>query len=322
MWIFAQTFFWSLYIRGTSPIGSDIFASATISTSSNSTEGGLEDEVFSMMASSRNGAATNAENDASEPTPIEPFSDVDMGNDAYDWIHVYQFRRGHHMRHCFTRWSSYRILIGGIAHTWDVHRDDVSDIVEMRSQPEGIPRSAHAVIVKILGDDFDYDTRLHVLVDIELHQPVHFVENPILDRQVQKFPFRISRQGVLQVTQTEGLCHSRLDRCLVTHNGRLLPLQHGDLHEVRSGDYYVIRFPSLEDVLSSFPVAIQSRSLLQLSLTGTRRPSIWNGLSVIVTEQALGSTEEATSEKTSPLQESVWTPTSEKIEKDVEETKP
>ena len=126
-----------------------------------------------------------------------------MGIDAHDWIHVYQFRKGYFMRHCFTRRSNYRHVVSGVANTWNVNQDDVLEIIELRSQPTGVPRSAHAVIVKIWGDDFVYDTRQHVLVDIELSQPLSFLENPILDRKVVKFPVKDQQTGHFTV-DTDG----------------------------------------------------------------------------------------------------------------------
>ena len=222
------------------------------------------------------------------PPNDDPESEPDLG---YDWLHVHQFRRGYAMRHCFSRWSQYRYVVRAIADTWNVDQNSVMQFFELRAHPSGIPFSTHAVIVQIVGE---YDTRLHVLVDIEVHQPAHFHENQILDRQVYKFPYRISRQGILQLTQTEGICHSRMNRCLVTHNRRLLPLQVDQLYELQAGDYFTIKIPPLEDILLDFPVPQQSLNLLQ---THVKRFEAQKGSttgSLNHTEQALGNAEEAT----------------------------
>ncbi len=225
--------------------------------------------------------------------PDDDQSDVDMGVEAYDWLHVFQYRLSREMRHCFIRWSFYRNLVSGVANTWDISQDDVMEIVEIREHPTGIPRSSKAVIVIIWGDSFAYDTRLSVLVDIELHQPLHFLEGPILDRRVYKFPFHITRQGVLQISQTEGICHSRNDRCLVHHNGESMPSQRIQVKEVKPGDYFVIKIPPLEDILASFPTPSSGTSLLQRKVA-TRRSHATLSWDLLSSSQALGNVEDAT----------------------------
>ena len=227
------------------------------------------------------------------PDPPEQQSDVDMGVDAYDWLHLFQFRRGYEMRHCFIRWSNYRNVVSGIANTWDIHQNDVLGMVELNHQPSGIPWSARAIIVKIWGDDFAYDTRLHVLVDIEMHQPSYFMEGPIRDRKVHKMPYQLQRSGLLQITQTEGICHSRMNRCLVSHNGMSIHQQDEGLRAVTEGDYFVIKIPPLETVLEHFATSSFSTSLLQIR-SHTWKEKRVKGQFLVSGIQALGNVEDAT----------------------------
>ena len=99
---------------------------------------------------------------------MEPLEEVPVlrGIDAEDWNNVFQFRRHHSMRHCFARWT-YRNIVSGIAHTWDVSQDDVMRFMICLFTRTSVTTS-QPVIVQTWGDDLPAEVGVSVLVDLEL----------------------------------------------------------------------------------------------------------------------------------------------------------
>ena len=229
--------------------------------------------------------ADHTSQQAQDQLPEQP-----TANDDDDgWHNVFQFRRFNLMRHCFTRWSSYRQLISGVAHTWEVSHDDVYAVYEMSTQPKGIESYSKAIIVHLWNDMLPHESGVFSLVDIEHHQPVLNAESFIRDRQVMILPDLVSRSSLLRIMRLEGLCASRQDRCLVSHNDQPMPLQGQYVREVANGDYFIIHVPPLEECLDSFPI-----SLVQISLkllTNNRHNDM---LGRDLELRALGNAEEAT----------------------------
>ena len=233
--------------------------------------------------------ADHTSQQAQDQLPEQP-----TANDDDDgWHNVFQFRRFNLMRHCFTRWSSYRQLISGVAHTWEVSHDDVYAVYEMSTQPKGIESYSKAIIVHLWNDMLPHESGVFSLVDIEHHQPVLNAESFIRDRQVMILPDLVSRSSLLRIMRLEGLCASRQDRCLVSHNDQPMPLQGQYVREVANGDYFIIHVPPLEECLDSFPI-----SLVQISLkllTNNRHNDM---LGRDLELRALGNAEEATRART------------------------
>ena len=100
------------------------------------------------------GQEPNRRRDGPRETGGEP---EDRDVDANDWNNVFQFRRHYSMRHCFVRWTTYRNIVSGIAHTWDVSQDDVYAVHDMAVHPPGIVETAQPVIVQLWGDDLPHE---------------------------------------------------------------------------------------------------------------------------------------------------------------------
>ena len=190
---------------------------------------------------------------------------VVRGVDADDWNHVFQFRRHYSMRHCFVRWTTYRNIVSGVAHTWDVSQDDVYAIHDMRAHPKGIGPTSQPVIVHLWGDDLPHEVGVSVLVDLELFMPAHYHESHMRERHVLKYPEEVSRLQIIQLAKADGLCAIRQDRCLVSHNYVVVKLQEAGRRTVRNGDYFIIQVPPLEDCLPDNKR--QRFSLLQIAVT-------------------------------------------------------
>ena len=190
---------------------------------------------------------------------------VVRGVDADDWNHVFQFRRHYSMRHCFVRWTTYRNIVSGVAHTWDVSQDDVYAIHDMRAHPKGIGPTSQPVIVQLWGDDLPHEVGVSVLVDLELFMPAHYRESHMRERHVLKYPEEVSRLQIIQLAKADGLCAIRQDRCLVSHNYVVVKLQDAGRRTMRNGDYFIIQVPPLEDCLPDNKR--QRFSLLQIAVT-------------------------------------------------------
>ena len=209
-------------------------------------------------------------------------------DESPDWVHLYQFRRNYGMRHCFTRMTSFAREVGAVANTWDVNRDDVLQIHLMQVNPRGIPARAQAVVVQLWGDDYRYDTRESILLDLVFHAPSFFRDGPALSRNVVKFPPLLSRQRILEEAGVAGQCHVRRDRCLVSKNLVPLPSQTSDTrYHIESGDYIVIDLPPVEECYEE--PEHEGLALLQRAVT---IPKTIGG--VPLEFRALGNAEEAT----------------------------
>ena len=209
------------------------------------------------------------------------------GIDSPDWNNVFQFRRHYSMRHCFVRWTTYRNIISGIAHTWDVSQDDVYAVHDMPVHPPGIVTTSQPVIVQIWGDDLPHEVGMSVLVDLEMYFPAAYRESHLRDRHVRKMPQYATRLQILQNSQTAALCETRNNRCLVRHNNVLVPLQSQRRYEVNNGDYFLIQVPPLEDCI--LEEAHNGMSLVQKKIQlrkGYAGKAKW--------DQALGNVEDAT----------------------------
>ncbi len=208
-------------------------------------------------------------------------------DESPDWVHLYQFRRNYDMRHCFTRMTNFAREVGAVAQTWDASRDDVLQIHLMPVNPRGIPARAQAVVVQLWGDDFRYDTRESVLLDLIYHAPPFFRDGPVLSRNVAKFPPTLTRQRILEEAGVAGQCHVRRNKCLVQKNLALLPLQDvSTIYPIESGDYFVIELPPVEECMTD--IELEGLSLLQ---TGTR---VRKGVNKVCVEfRALGNAEDA-----------------------------
>ena len=175
------------------------------------------------------------------------------GVDSHDWNNVFQFRRHYSMRQCFIRWTSYRNIVSGVAHTWDVNMDDVYAVHDMAVHPPGIVPTSQPVIVQLWGDDLPHEVGMAVLVDLEIYLPASYIESHIRDRHVLKFPQFVTRVQILHLSKASGLCESRQQRCLVSHNKISVPLQASTSYEVRNGDYFLVQVPPLEDCVPQEP---------------------------------------------------------------------
>lgn len=223
--------------------------------------------------------------------PQEQPSDAEgyRGVDSPDWNNVFQFRRHFSMRHCFVRWTSYRNIISGIAHTWEVSQDDVYAVHDMAVHPPGIVATSQPVIVQIWGDDLPHEVGMSVLVDLEIYLPASYRESHIRDRHVRKFPQHVTRFQILQNAFADAICESRHQRCLVRHNNVLRHLQSNERYEARHGDYFLIQVPPLEDCILPQPQQPHAMALLQQRF---RLQKIHSAKSIWL--QAPGNAEEAT----------------------------
>ena len=92
-----------------------------------------------------------------------------------------------------------------------------------------------------------------VLVDLEIYLPASYIESHIRDRHVLKFPQFVTRVQILHLSKASGLCESRQQRCLVSHNKISVPLQSSTSYEVKNGDYFLVQVPPLEDCVPQEP---------------------------------------------------------------------
>ena len=110
-----------------------------------------------------------------------------------------------------------------------------------------VPRDLHAAQIKplllMLHDDIIFgNNRAAVLIDVELHGSTW--EDPIeTDRYTTQLPAQIHRSMLLRIAGVERYCQISRNRCLVWHQGNLVPLQRQAILNLQQGDYVRIAVP-------------------------------------------------------------------------------
>ena len=133
-----------------------------------------------------------------------------------------------------------RALIG-------LRHHDVAAILQISPTPDDLFQLSTTPALILRHDDLaEGDFRRVALVDIEYHRS-SYLTSVETDRVVLKLPDLIHRSNFLHWIRVDRFCSASQDRCLVWHNGQLVPRQSHQLMQIHHGDYIRVAVPPHRD---------------------------------------------------------------------------
>eukprot|EP00435_Cladocopium_sp_Y103_P028117 s4628_g7.t1 len=139
----------------------------------------------------------------------------------------------------FVHWSEYYMMINDIARHFTQPADNVVDAYELNVVLPDAPDGAAIALVHLLHDIPVGRHASLILLDLELHghkiEP-HFHTGPYVQRSVLAVPPRVSRSGLLTLSNVDQYCHMESGRCLVFLNHQRWPDYDLAMRELSNGD--------------------------------------------------------------------------------------
>ena len=164
--------------------------------------------------------------------------------DIYSGVHIH--RLGHQQRHGRIRWDTIDHVLTDVGRLLNLPIDDLVAFHHLQVNPVDQTAAEESIILQHVLDVPAGSTERLVLIDIEMHLPIHpgtMPRAPPVHRQVHKVVPTIVRQHVLMISHTAGYCSWHPRDCIVFHNQQVWIQQDIAPRQIEHGAYFRVIVP-------------------------------------------------------------------------------
>lgn len=186
----------------------------------------------------------NDDDDDESNVPSPSLATSRPSGDIYSGVHIH--RLGHQQRHGRIRWDTIDHVLTDVGRLLNLPIDDLVAFHHLQVNPVDQTAAEESIILQHVLDVPAGSTERLVLIDIEMHLPIHpgtMPRAPPVHRQVHKVVPTIVRQHVLMISHTAGYCSWHPRDCIVFHNQQVWIQQDIAPRQIEHGAYFRVIVP-------------------------------------------------------------------------------